>query len=450
LKGKVNNLVQTNAVERSEAFFEEEAHLSVDRLKKLKCVNRNEYIEDKNSVRPKDNFNLLVEWAKSFEPQEDLNCFVHNRISIDGDFIKFAEENEVTIDCLYDDSIISWNTKNNFEKFFAQGIFKISKDNFHFYQASLFHKGNSFEDEISFFCLVDNENYEEYIKFRNKFEDWSKKRDRSSLKIKVVDGEDQPYEKDLSWDDVFLPQDVKLEIKNQVEFFLSSKDFYDANKIPWKKGLILHGPPGLGKTSLIRTIVSNYDFKPVTMAPGSDENALKEAFSYAEKQSPSLLFFEDLDNMLGDTIGYSTFLNLLDGITAKNGLFVIATANDIKKLKPSVTQRPSRFDRVLEISYPTEDLCLSYLKKWFKNSISNKKLESIVKKCVAQKFTYAYLKEFYISSMFEALSNNRKVAVSKDLDTALSKILKEKNSTGKTNMTVDKYFKNDEVEEVEE
>ena len=105
------------------------------------------------------------------------------------------------------------------------------------------------------------------------------------------------------------------------------------NTIPWKRGILLYGKPGNGKTSIIRTIMSVYNFKPVTIAAGANDEAVREAFSYAEEQVPALLYFEDLDSLLEKNVDPSSFLNLMDGISAKNGLLVIATANDSQKIE---------------------------------------------------------------------------------------------------------------------
>ena len=77
---------------------------------------------------------------------------------------------------------------------------------------------------------------------------------------------------------------------------MASKDFYPKNRIPWKRGFLIVWAPGNGKTSIIRTIMSDYAFKPVTIAPGANDKAVREAFTYAEEQSPALLYFEDLDS----------------------------------------------------------------------------------------------------------------------------------------------------------
>ena len=81
----------------------------------------------------------------------------------------------------------------------------------------------------------------------------------------------------------------------------------------------------------------------------------------------------------------------------------------VKKLKSNITDRPSRFDRKFEIPLPNAEMAYIYLKRWFGNLISVKKGRELAKYAAKHEFSYAYLKELYISAMFEALANNRKV-----------------------------------------
>jgi len=210
--------------------------------------------------------------------------------------------------------------------------------------------------------------------------------------------------------------------------------------MPWKRGILLYGKPGNGKTSIIRTIMSNYNFKPVTIVPGANDDAIREAFAYAEDQSPSLLYFEDLDSIL-EKNDISSFLNLMDGISAKNGLLVIATANEVKKLKSNITDRPSRFDRKFEIPLPNQEMAYIYLKKLFGNTVTVTKCKELSKISESNEFSYAYLKDLYISSMFEAISHNRKAPTEKDIVTALNRLVKEKNMLNNNKINTEKYFK---------
>lgn len=442
----MSNKKSTPQVYLSLNELEKQENLSDERLRKLiEQSNKLNYADLSN--RPSANFIDLMNWTvdnfKSYlKDQVSLEKFVHNRIIVDGQFLQFCEENNVSVTCLHKDSVISWKTDHNFEKFFVQGVFLIKTKNVEFLHAALFHKGNQNEDEISFFVVASQENYAKYLELRNSFDTWMSERDRSNLHIHVIDGEDVPYTKDAKWDDLFLPQEIKTELKDLVENFLSSKDFYLDKKIPWKRGLLLFGHPGNGKTSIIRTIISEYNFKPVTFVPGANADSMREAFSYAEEQSPALLYIEDLDSLIESGLDISSFLNLLDGISSKNGLLVIATVNNMKKLKSNITKRPSRFDRKFEIPLPNQEMAYIYLKKWFGNMITTAKCRELAKSAEKHELSYAYLKELYVSSMFEALSAKRKVATVKDIDNTLNRLIREKNSSGNdTEINTDKYFK---------
>jgi len=421
--------------------LEKQEHLSLQRLAKLEPSG-----DLLLSVRPPANFIELMNWTLEnfgsfLKDQTRLNKFVHNRIIIDGQFMQFCEQNNVTVECLFKDSNISWTTDHDFEKFFVQGVFLIKAKGLEFLHAALFHKGNQQEDEISFFVIVSEKNFEKYAELRNQFDDWVQDRDRSNLHIRVIEGDDIPYTKDHTWDDLFLPSGIKDEIRGLVENFLSSQEFYVKNRIPWKRGILLYGKPGNGKTSLIRTIISHYNFKPVTIVPEANNEAVREAFTYAEEQSPSLLYFEDLDSLLEKSIDTSSFLNLMDGISAKNGLLIIATANDVKKLKSNITDRPSRFDRKFEIPLPNTEMAYIYLKRWFGNLISANKCRDLAKYAAKYEFSYAYLKELYISAMFEALAYNRKAPTEKDVQNALNRLVKDKNLLNGGSINMDKYSK---------
>ena len=187
--------------------------------------------------------------------------------------------------------------------------------------------------------------------------------------------------------------------------------------------------------------MSIYNFKPVTIVPDANSDAVREAFAYAQEQSPSLLYFEDLDSLLERGVDISSFLNLMDGISTQNGLLIIATANDVKKLKANITNRPSRFDRKFEIPLPTQEMAYIYLKRWFGNLINTSKCRELSKYAEKYEFSYAYLKELYLSAMFEALAHNRKVPTSKDIDNALNCLLKDKNILNNDRVVnTDKYF----------
>jgi ATP-dependent 26S proteasome regulatory subunit len=423
----LTNKAQEVNLKDSEFQYEADEHLSKTRLSSL---IQNKQVKT-TLERPTANLIDLMHWVKSEFSQHlkggDFECFIHNKIVIDGTFLKFCEENNVKVECLLKDSIASWKSEHDYEHFMAQGVFKISYEKLDFLHCALFHKGNQNEDEVSFFVVVSNNNFEQYVNLRNKFEKWLISRDRDQKEIHVVGGPSIPYDVNLKWEDIFLPDLLKNEIKNSVEGWLKAKDFYLNKNLPWKRGILLWGLPGNGKTSLIRTIISNYDFKPVTVQSGAHTNddTVTEAFEYAQAQSPALLYFEDLDNMF-QTVSLSHFLNLMDGVNSKNGILVIATANNISRLQQSVTDRPSRFDRKWEIPLPDKKMSIKYLEKWFGKLLSAKEYKKIVDFTVENNFSYAYLKELYLTSMLNAIASNKDKPSVEDIYNATNQMISDK------------------------
>jgi hypothetical protein len=424
---------------------ESRENLTTDRLKLLSIKGKAETI-DLN--RPRQSLIELMNWVVSnfsahLSDTQYLNKFLHNRIIVDGELMHYCDLNGLTIKPLYRDSFISWDASQGEEHYFGQGVFLLSKPGLEFLIASLWHISKDGESEISSFIIVSAKNYQGYLNLRNDYEQWIVKQDRDNLHIRVIDGEDISYDRDQSWDNIFLPQTLKSEIVSLVENFLNNRQFYQDNHIPYKRGVLLFGPAGCGKSSIIRTIISLYDFKPITIAPWSSDDGLYEAFSYAESQSPALLYFEDLDSLLMNGVELSTILNLLDGIETKDGIFIMATANNIHRLPSNLTDRPSRFDRKLLIPLPDATMATKYLHKWFGKMVPMNKLVELGKKTAKCEFSYSHLKELYITAMFSCVSAGRKTPTQNDIDKALDILMEDRGITKKSKKSVslDRYVK---------
>ncbi|PIN24992.1 Nuclear AAA ATPase (VCP subfamily) [Handroanthus impetiginosus] len=162
------------------------------------------------------------------------------------------------------------------------------------------------------------------------------------------------------------------------------------------KGVLLHGPPGTGKTALARVCAHDAG---VTMFPvngpeiidqyhGKTEEALHEVFNEASKASPAVVFIDELDAIAparkegGDDLSHrvvATLLNLMDGISRTNGVLIIAATNRPDSIDPAL-RRPGRLDKEIEIGVPSpgqrHEILLSLLSE-MNHSLSDKDIENL-------------------------------------------------------------------------
>ena len=204
-------------------------------------------------------------------------------------------------------------------------------------------------------------------------------------------------------DEPILDKIYTKDIITETNRFFSSKEFYDKNKLPFKRGLLMYGPPGNGKTSLIRAITSLTKNSYSIMIDCSSDDIPKDMAQYLTtvlgSNAKKILIFEDIDSLQHGN--KSKFLNLLDGMTDLSSTFILATTNHIDQLDAAIVQRPSRFDRVLLIDMPKEDARSALITRFFPK-ISKKVLDEAIRETVG--FSGAYFKEIFIYSSLNNLS----------------------------------------------
>lgn len=201
---------------------------------------------------------------------------------------------------------------------------------------------------------------------------------------------DQRHRRPLGWthDDLGPPrpankkptEDLILspEASNAVDearFWKSSADWYQARRIPWKRGWLLFGRPGTGKTSLARAIAQELDLPVFVIDLASMSNPeLRSAWRRIADNSPCIVLIEDMDGTFHgrknvavegkqrEGVTFDCLLNCIDGVESNDGVLLIVTTNDISKIDPAigipengVSTRPGRIDRVIEMPNPTRD-----------------------------------------------------------------------------------------------
>lgn len=212
------------------------------------------------------------------------------------------------------------------------------------------------------------------------------------------------------WEDVILNEKFKTALKKDVYGFFDAENVYKRLGIPWKRGLIMYGPPGNGKTISLKVVIktcSEKGFSPLYVKSFQswmgEEGAMQEVFDKARELSPCVLIMEDMDSLINDR-NRSFFLNQMDGLVGNDGLLVIGTTNHFDRLDPGLSGRPSRFDRKYLFDDPDRNARILYAQYWqekLKNSEDIVYPDSLVYTIAdsTSGFSFAYLKEAFVSAL---------------------------------------------------
>lgn len=220
-----------------------------------------------------------------------------------------------------------------------------------------------------------------------------------------------------SWDDVILDPEMQKDLIEDVQSFFDNQNAYKQYAVPWKRGIILHGVPGNGKTASIKALMSSLyarsDAIPTLYVKSLETSrqtkkfAVRRIFQKARNQAPCLLIFEDLDSLIDDGIR-SYFLNEVDGLENNEGVLIIGSTNHLDKLDPAIARRPSRFDRKYHFKIPGEKERRLYAEYWRNKLTYNKtidfpeELASLVAKLTVG-FSFAYLKELFVATLLRLM-----------------------------------------------
>jgi transitional endoplasmic reticulum ATPase len=185
----------------------------------------------------------------------------------------------------------------------------------------------------------------------------------------------------VKWTEIGGLESIKEELREAIEWPLKHSDLFTEADIVPPKGLLLHGPPGTGKTMIAKAVATNSDANFISIKGpellskwvGESEKGIREIFRKARQASPCVVFFDELDSVaprrsssgsgdshVGDRL-VSQLLTEMDGLQDLKGVVVIGATNRPDIIDEALV-RPGRFDRILEIPLPDNDSIKEILK----------------------------------------------------------------------------------------
>ena len=219
---------------------------------------------------------------------------------------------------------------------------------------------------------------------------------------------------DITLDDLIeLPDSGAEQIINEIESFWKKEQHFREFGFLWKRGVLMWGPPGGGKTSTLQVISQRIiDMGGISIyvtSPGLTAKGLA-TLRRVEPNRPLVVMIEDIDAVISEH-GEPDLLALMDGELQIDNVVFIATTNYPERLDKRFINRPSRFDVVKKIGMPTDQARAVYI------SNKNKRLvvgsEEMAKWVEATAgFSMAHIKELIISVEVFGI----------DLDTAVKRL----------------------------
>ena len=200
---------------------------------------------------------------------------------------------------------------------------------------------------------------------------------------------------------LLFPDPIYLEVINSIKSFWSKKSYYNKYEFTYKRGILLYGEPGCGKSCIISQCISHLIKQVGGIVINITNSDQLQVFSdflpnirEVEPHRPIITILEDVDALVQRRA--TSVLNLLDGVKQVDNIIYIATTNYPELLEERILNRPSWFDRRFHIGTPSAEV----RKFYFQNKIKSEDLKHIdLKMWISETegFSIAHLKELIIS-----------------------------------------------------
>ena len=253
--------------------------------------------------------------------------------------------------------------------------------------------------------------------------------------------------------------DIKAQLDKDVIQFLKLMPILREKGLPNSRGIILSGPPGTGKTMMAKSIAAEADVTTILISAEmiKQKDQVKRAFKMARKLSPSLLIIEDIDTAgtvsrkFTDHPILGEYLQAMDGMETNDGVVVLATTNHTENIDPAISDRPGRFDRIIDVKVPNlkqrEQIIANLIEKMPVDNLSTKQISEVAKK--SDGLSGAWIREIMQCSYIEAISSGNEFISIDDIRFGLKDVLARRgmayNSTpslhrDNTSRNIESYF----------
>lgn len=194
-----------------------------------------------------------------------------------------------------------------------------------------------------------------------------------------------------------LKGDAGAEVLKEIQNFWGARERYKGAGLLWKRGILLWGPPGTGKSAIVQVIMRwlmDNDGVAINIDGSRDEEAhlleCLQMFRRVEPTRPVVIILEEIDRC-----GEGPLLPILDGSNQFENVVYLATTNYPERLSTRLLNRPSRFDRIIMVDFPSSEARAEFIEQKCPEVVADNAVKQWVK--VTEGMSIAHIKELYIS-----------------------------------------------------
>lgn len=268
------------------------------------------------------------------------------------------------------------------------------------------------------------------------FKEISKSKNKPEQPLDNISSQITPVVSNISFDDVAGISEVKSELIEIVDF-LKNPSRYTNLGIKMPKGLLMVGPPGVGKTLIAKAVAgeANVPFfyqsgaNFVQIYAGMGAKRVRELFSMAKSYAPSIIFIDEID-AVGKARGgnrsdereatLNQLLTEMDGFLSSSGVVVIAATNKIEMMDEALL-RSGRFDRRIFVSLPDITDRSDILNIYLQDKRHNVDIDLVARSTTG--FSGAALATLVNEAAINALRNGREIITNDDFKTVENRVI---------------------------
>jgi len=245
-----------------------------------------------------------------------------------------------------------------------------------------------------------------------------------------------PEYSSVSFKDIAGISDVQEDLKEVISFLKSPLKYQKLN-IRMPKGVLLVGPPGVGKTLIAKAISSeaNVPFfyhsgaSFVHIYAGMGAKRVKELFKKAQEMAPSIIFIDEIDAVGKDRANLNSdereatlnqLLVEMDGFSSNSGVIVIGATNRIDVLDAALL-RPGRFDRRIFIELPNIEERKQILKLYLKDKEHSLNIDEVAK--ITTGFSPAALETLINEAALNAIRERKSIIDFNDIESVRERVI---------------------------